>query len=216
MKAHKDQMTVLERNEAYFNGQEVDRLPCAIMFEETAAVYAGINVKEYYFNSDKMLEAEKHKVRMFGAESAGINVTLRGMGEAVGSKMGYKDDGASYLVELAINDYKVLDHMDLVDPYRDGRLPIIIDALGKIKKELGKEVSVGSGISGPISAASAIRGTGSLVRDIIRDKDNVHRLLDYVTACNLEYVKAVYETHGDSMWNRGPGFMRESNKPEAV
>ncbi len=117
-----------------------------------------------------MLEAEVFKVRELGAESAGINVTLRGMGEALGSKMGYPSDRASYLIDPVLKDYKMLDNMDVVNPYRDGRLPIILKALGKIKKELGNEVNIGSGVSGPISAASAVRGTNNLMRDLLRIK----------------------------------------------
>jgi MtaA/CmuA family methyltransferase len=190
------EMTPKERTEAYFKGEEVDRLPLRLMFEETAAVYAGINVKEYYFDSDKMLEAEKFIVRELGAESCGINVTLRGMGEALGSKMEYCDDRASFLVDPILKDYKMLENMDLVNPYKDGRMPITLKALGKIKKELGNYVSVGSGVSGPISAASMVRGTSNLMRDLIKDKENAHKLLKFITNCNLEYVKAVYTEHG--------------------
>ena len=145
MEIFRSEMTSVERREAYFRGEEVDRLPCAIMFEETAAVYAGINVKEYYFDSDKMLEAEKFIVREFGAESCGINVTLRGMGEALGSNIGYSASRASVLIDPVLKDYKMLENMDIVNPYKDGRLPIILDALGKIKKELGNEVRDGKG-----------------------------------------------------------------------
>ncbi|AKN34182.1 methylcobamide:CoM methyltransferase [Clostridium carboxidivorans P7] len=189
-------MTSKERREAYFRGEEVDRLPCAIMFEETAAVYAGINVEEYYFDSNKMLEAEKFIVREFGAESCGINVTLRGLGEALGSKMGYSDSRASFLIDPVLKDYKMLDNMEVINPYKDGRLPITLKALGKIKKELGNEASVGSGVSGPVSAASAIRGTENLMKDFIQNKEGVHKLLDFIVECNLAYVEAVYKEHG--------------------
>lgn len=196
MSKFKDEMTAKERTEAYFKGEEVDRLPCSIMFEETAAAYAGINVKEYYFSADKMLEAEKFKVNELGGESAGINVTLRGMGEALGSKMVYNDTRASHLVEPILKDYKMLENMDIINPYKDGRLPIILEALGKIQKELGHKVNIGSGISGPISAASAIRGTGNLMKDSIKNQEGLHKLLDFVTECNLAFVKAVYSEYG--------------------
>lgn len=192
----KDGMTPKERSEAYFKGEEVDRLPCAVMFEETAAAYAGINVEKYYFDADKMLEAEKYTVKELGAESAGINVTLRGMGEALGSQMGYCDNRASFLIDPILKDYKTLDNMEIVNPYKDGRLPIILEALGKIKKELGNEINIGSGVSGPISAASAVRGTTNIMRDLVRNKENLHRLLDFMTECNLAFVEAVYKEHG--------------------
>ena len=136
---YKDEMTPKERTIAYLNGEDVDRLPCRLLFEETAAVYAGINVKEYYYNADKMLEAETFKVRQLGGESAGINVTLRGMGEALGSGIEYSDNRASYLAEPVLKDYSMLDHLDVINPYKDGRLPIIIEAMGKIKETLGNE-----------------------------------------------------------------------------
>ena len=196
MKIFKEEMTPKERMEAYFKGEEVDRLPCNLMFEETAAVYAGISTKEYYFDADKMLEAEKFIVRELGAESAGINVTLRGMGEALGSKMGYNDIGASFLIDPILKDYKILENMDIVNPYKQGRLPIILRALGKIKKELGKEINIGSGVSGPMSAAFAIRGVDNLMKDMIKDKENLHKLLAFMTECNLSFVRAVYSEHG--------------------
>ncbi len=190
------EMTPKERTEAYFRGEEVDRLPCRLMFEETAALYAGISTKEYYFNADKMLEVERYTVKELGAESVGINVTLRGMGEALGSQMGYSDTRASYLLEPVLKDYKMLENMKVVNPYEDGRLPIILKALGKIKKELGDEVNVGSGVAGPISAACMVRGVNNIMKDFIRDKENLHKLLDFMVECNLAYIKAVYEEYG--------------------
>ncbi|WP_304519569.1 uroporphyrinogen decarboxylase family protein [Clostridium tagluense] len=147
----RDEMTSKERREAYFRGEEVDRLPCAIMFEETVAVYADINVKEYYFDSDKMLQAEKFIAREFGAESCGINVTLRGMAEALGSNIGYSDTRASFLIDSVLKDYKMLENMDIVNPYKDGRLPIIFNEFSKpylkktidgIYKITGKKLSL--------------------------------------------------------------------------
>lgn len=196
MKTFREEMTAKERSRAYFNGEEVDRLPCALMFEETAAVYAGLSTREYYFNSDKMLEAEKFIVRKLGVESAGINVTLRGMGEALGSQMGYSDNRASFLIDPVLKDYKMLDNMEIVNPYKDGRLPIVLESLGKIQKELGDEVNVGSGVSGPISAASSVRGTSNLMRDFVKNKEGVHKLLGFMTECNLAFIKAVYSEYG--------------------
>ena len=37
------------------------------------------------------------------------------------------------LIEPVLKDYKMLDNMKVVNPYKDGRLPIL-EALGKITK----------------------------------------------------------------------------------
>lgn len=196
MNINKNKMTPKERINCYFKGEEVDRLPTSIMIEETAAVYAGINVKDYYFDADKMLEVEKFKVRNLGLDNSEIGVTLRGIGEALGSKLEYPSDRASYVVDPVLKDYKMLDNMKVINPYKDGRFPIILKGLGKIKKELGNEACIGSSIPGPMTAATSVRGIDNLMRDFIKNKEGVHNLLDFVTECNLVFAKAVYEEYG--------------------
>lgn len=200
----KDEMTALERKTAYFKGEEVDRLPCCLAFEESAAVYAGLTTREYYFEPEKMLESYRYVVNEFGVESICANVTLRGIAEALGSQISYSDLDPAYLKEPILKDYSMLEHMEVADPYKDGRLPIVIKAVGLLKKEIGHLTSIGSGVSDPFSAAALVRGTDVMMRDIKKNPDKVFKLLDIVTQSNLAFVKALYEETGVTCSIGGP------------
>ena len=58
-------------------------------------------------------------------------------------------------------------------------------------RNIGKEVEIGSDIAGPFSIAAFVRGTENFLRDIIKNKDNAHKLLEIVTQNNLRYIDTV-------------------------
>ena len=46
-----------------------------------------------------------------------------------------------------------------------------------------------TGGSGPMTTAISIRSPEMLMRDMIRDKENAHRLLDFSVQCTLKWIK---------------------------
>ncbi|KMT21977.1 uroporphyrinogen decarboxylase family protein [Clostridium cylindrosporum DSM 605] len=189
-------MTPKERISEYFKGNEVDRLPYVLMLGETAAKYAGVKVKDYYFNVDLMVEVEKYAIRELGAESAISKLTLRGIAEAIGSKIKYTEDSISYVEEFILDDYSKLGSLKLIDPYKDGRIPIVLEGLKRLQKEVGDFVPVGTDIAAPVSLAALVRGADKLLRDFRKNKEELHTLLEYLTECNLIFVKTVYDNFG--------------------
>lgn len=191
-----DEMTPLERSTAYLKGEEVDRLPCQPMASEEGALFINKSVKDFLFDSDVMQETELYKVRELGYESTSISLTLRGMGECLGSELKYLDNRAPHVVKPVLTDYSMLDHMDLINPYKDGRAPIILEGLSKVLDELEGYCNIGAAIPGPISAAHAVRGEKQLLKDIVKDPENFDKLLDFMVENLLVYVEAMYKTNG--------------------
>ncbi|MBG9981185.1 uroporphyrinogen decarboxylase family protein [Facklamia sp. DSM 111018] len=191
-----DQMLPKERMAAFVKGEEFDRLPCDMMLSENIAPYLNIKTNEYYFNSDFLLQGEVYKVRKLGFEGAGTGITLRGIGEALGSKLEYPPNRAAHVVDPILKDYAQLASLDVIDPYKDGRMPIVLEAIYKMREELGDIVDVSTSIPGPISAAHAVRGEKQILRDIIRRPDDFARLLDFMVACGLTFAEAMYKQNG--------------------
>lgn len=87
----------------------------------------------------------------------------------------------------------------------------------------GKNVSdVGSASVGPITLAASLRGTNEILRDFRRDKENVHRLLEFSLKNALKYVETVYNEFGigvgvsdpiSSCSLIGPKYFKEFSKP---
>ena len=98
----KDELTAIERDRLLSEGKEVDRIMCCIDTGETLAPMIGLKVRDYYFSSQKMLELEQYIYDTFHSDGAGLSTTLRGMAEAMGSKIRYFDHNIAQLEQPAL------------------------------------------------------------------------------------------------------------------
>lgn len=199
MKILKDELTPKERAILYKSGKEVDRLPCSFSLSETAPVMYGLNISDYYYSSEMMIEMERNLARDFNVDSMGVGLGLRGIGEALGSKLKYPKDSVSFVVEPVLKDYSMLDSLDIIDPYKDGRMPAIIEALKVLTDEFSNERFIGSSLAGPISNVVAIRGAENILKDTVKNKANLHKLLKYTVKCMLRYTEVVYKECGSNV-----------------
>ncbi len=199
MKILKDELTPKERAILYKSGKEVDRLPCSFSLSETAPVMYGLNISDYYYSSEMMIEMERNLARDFNVDSMGVGLGLRGIGEALGSKLKYPKDSVSFIVEPVLKDYSMLDSLDIIDPYKDGRMPAIIEALKVLTDEFSNERFIGSSLAGPISNVVAIRGAENILKDTVKNKENLHKLLKYTVKCMLRYTEVIYKECGSSV-----------------
>lgn len=195
-KIPQDDMTPKERLSAYFAGEEVDRLPCQLMLSDTAATYINESLADYYFDSEIMFQTEKYKIEELGFEFAGIGTTLRGIGEAYGSKLSYFPNRAADVSDPVLKDYKDLDQMEPLDPTKDGRLPIIIEANKKIVDAFGETINTSCSIPDPFTAAHAVRGEVQLLQDTIKHPEELKKLLSLIVKSELLFVEELYQKTG--------------------
>ena len=93
-----------------------------------------------------MCELEEYIYNKFHSDGAGLSTTLRGMAEAMGSKIKYSDYNIAQLETPAISSLDEVDKLKLINVDEDGRLPIILKGLKMVKERLGDKVPV-SGLS---------------------------------------------------------------------
>ncbi|WP_142413151.1 uroporphyrinogen decarboxylase family protein [Hathewaya massiliensis] len=185
-----DEMTSKERMAAFAKGEEIDRIPCSPIMGETCAPLFGIWPREHNHSAELMAKVEIEIYKAFKGDGAGIGTGLRGVAEAMGTKLVYPEKSMSYVKEPLLKSYDDLHKLKPADPYKDGRLPLILKALQMIDKEIGHEVGVSTDIAGPMSVAAAIRGAENLMKDIRKHPDKVHELLELVTESNLRFIDA--------------------------
>ncbi len=183
-----DEMTPRERMEAFARGDEIDRVPCCPIMGETCAPIFGIYPAQHNHSSELMMKVEVEVFKMFRADGAGIGTGLRGVAEAMGTELVYPEKSISYVKNPVLKSYEDLGKIKPADPRKDGRLPIILDALDMIDKEIGHEVEVSTDIAGPFSVAAAVRGTENLLKDLRKNPKELHYLLDIITESNLRFI----------------------------
>jgi MtaA/CmuA family methyltransferase len=187
----KEEMTPKERMEAFSKGMEIDRLICIPDMGATMVPFIGVTAKDYYHSARLMADLEIALFRRLHHDSVGISTSLRGVAEAMGAKVGYPDYAISYLLKPAINSINEIESLKVVDPVKDGKLPILIEALKLTKDALKDEVDVSASMSGPFSVAASVVGTENLLKWMIKYPQKVHTLMEIVAESNNRYIEEV-------------------------
>jgi MtaA/CmuA family methyltransferase len=187
----KEKMTPRERMDAFSRGEEIDRVICVPDMGVTMAPFIGVKVSEYYHSAELMANLEIALFKRLRHDSVGISTSLRGVAEAMGSRIAYPDYNISYLLQPAINSVEQVESLKVVNPLKDGRLPILLEALKLTKDALIKDVDVGAAMSGPFSVAASVVGTENLLKWMIRYPEKVHTLMEIVAESNNRYIEEV-------------------------
>ena len=196
MELIKPEMTPKERVTAYARGEEVDRIPTSLSAGETAPPLYGINICDYYFSADAMVEVETRLAEDFHADNMGVGLGLRTLVEALGTKLEYPKKNVSYIVEPALTSFADIDNMELVNIVKDGRFPIIVESFERLQERFGEERILGSGLAGPLTTAASLIGTEKFLKATVKNKEGAHRLLQFSTDCIVKCCKDMNQKLG--------------------
>lgn len=195
MSKQKEEMTVMERMIGYAKGQEVDHIPFRLVGADTAAGIYGYTLQQYRDDLEVRFDIMEKMFKEFGSGAVGIGVGLKSIGEAAGSKVRYPEDGLDFVEEHVLKDYSQLDTMEVIDPYKCPNLKLLMDNYRKSKERFPGWPS-GNNVAGPMTTATAMRPLDMILRDSVKRKDDLHRLLDYCVKCNLSWISTVTKEFG--------------------
>ena len=191
MELIKLEMTPKERKLAYARGEEVDRIPTSLSANETAPPLYGIDICDYYFSADAMVQVETALANDFQADNMGIGLGLRSVVEALGTKLEYPKKNVSYIKEPALKTLEDVENLELINVEKDGRFPIILEATERLLKRFGEERVIGSGLAGPLTTAASLIGTEMFLKATVKNKEGAHRLLQFSTDCIVTCCKDI-------------------------
>jgi uroporphyrinogen decarboxylase len=183
-------MTSRERFVAALTGKPYDRIPVFLLMSDHAARVIGVTVGEYQKSAELMAKGQLEAWRLYGMDLINTGPGLTGIAEAIGCELAFPDNTA-YVVEHPVNTHDDLDRLKIPDPFRDGRLPLFLEATKKVLDEVGASVPVSLTTAGPFTTAANIRGADQLLRDLRRDPEFVHRLLRFATDSTIPFVREV-------------------------
>ncbi len=197
LKKMPDQMTSSERSQAYSQGLEVDYQPFSYPGNgETLAPLYGFTLQQYRSDFEIQCHVMEQLRDEFGNPvSASAKLGLKGIGEALGSTVVYPENSIDYVEKHILTDYQTLSSLEF-NIRTNSFLQSKLEHVRKLKKRYGQDLPVGVNLGGPLSAAAAVRKTEFLLRDMRKDKENLHRLLDLMVRCSLEWVRCVKSEFG--------------------
>lgn len=181
-----DQMTPLERGAALAAGGQADRLLCNPNVANGVARIYGCRISEFNTNPRVLAEAQIASYHRFGYDSIRIFTDLFPWAEAMGARVDFPDDATADLAEPAIHRVEDIYKLNPADPYKDGRLPIQLEAMKYLINSVGDEIACGAGVVGPFTNAFFLLGVDETLKLIHKNPDAVHALC----AVSLETCKA--------------------------
>ena len=163
----------------------------ALRHEETPTMpwvpYAGVhagklkgyNATEVLQNADKLMESLLAVNEVYDPDGQPVLFDLQVEAEIYGCELGWADGIPPSVMShpLSGEDFELPDKLP---EKTDGRIPLILDVMSKMKEKVGDHTALYGLTCGPLTLASHLRGT-ELFMDMIRHPDKVYDLINF---CN--------------------------------
>lgn len=188
-----DQMTPRERGAAIAKGEPVDRLPCNPNVANGVARVHGCKISEFNHDAKTLAEAQVSAYRRFNYDSIRIFTDLFPWAEAMGAEVTMPDDNTADLKTPAIDDVSMIDRLEPANPYKDGRLPVQLEAMKYLLDMVGDEIGCSFGVVGSFTNSFFLLGVQKTMGLIYRNPEALHKLCKISLETTKAYVKAGIE-----------------------
>lgn len=184
-------MTSLERMDAFSKGKPYDRIPCCPFLGESCAPLFGHSIKDHNFKIEAIIDTAIGSYNLFKPDGISTGPGLQGIPEAMGTTIDFRENSTPAFKKAAIESIDDVHKLKIIDPYKDGRVGLFLEALKVIKDKLSGKVGVGTTLGGPFTIAAFLIGTEKFLKDIILQPDEkIHKLMNIATENALAYIDA--------------------------
>lgn len=160
------------------NGNHVDAVPWVPFAGVHAGKLKGHSARQVLTDGDKLLESLLEANRLYNPDGQPILFDLQVEAEILGCNLAWADDSPPSVASHPLAHSKAVpDH--LPEP-GDGRLPMVLDVMRKMKASVGQHTALYGLVTGPFTLASHLRGT-DIFLDTIDDPDFLTRLMAYTS-----------------------------------
>jgi MtaA/CmuA family methyltransferase len=90
-----------------------------------------------------------------------------------------------------------LDIAEIPDPHRDGRAPVVLEAVSRLRQALGDSSPVLCGVISAFTLAGQLRGEAEAMMDLVIDPDFLKVVLEKTVQWDVEYARAAVEAGAD-------------------
>ena len=147
-----------------------------------AGIHAGkffeYNAVEVLTDRKKLFDSLLKVNEIYRPDGQPILFDLQVEAEILGCELKWSDDTPPTVSKHPLEENKTVPCKCKMPTKQDGRLPLILDVMHKMKKAVGDKTALYGLICGPFTLASHLRGT-ELFFDMFDDGDYVSRLLDF-------------------------------------
>ena len=202
----KDTLSPKERLFACLDRQSVDRIPVAQPLQ-TGTVELMKSCGAYWPQAHKdpelMATLAYEAYRVIGFESVRVPFDINMEAEAMGCVLDFaagSNKGLDIQPPVKTPAMAAPDDFENVidpDPYKDGRMPVILKAIEILKKKIPDTVPIFSLVVGPFMVAGQVRGVDVFMRELILKPESCVRLIERAHKACLNFALAQAEAGSD-------------------
>ena len=163
-----------------FNHKKVDEVPWVPFAGVHAGLLKGYTAKEVLSDGDKLFESLLAVHELYTPDGMPIVFDLQIEAEILGCKLLWAEDNPPSVMSHPFEDEPVSLKGAHIPTEKDGRIPMILDVMRRVKAAVGEDTALYGLICGPLTLASHLRGS-DFFTDMIEEPEYVEELLEYCT-----------------------------------
>jgi uroporphyrinogen decarboxylase len=203
LEMHKE-MTSYERVMTVLEGKIPDRVPVILQNRDWVAKQLNYNLDDIMHNAEKFVFSQYSCVKKYGYDSLNDLSGIHAEAEALGTKLKVQNGWFLIVDSYAVKDKEDIKRLRVFDPCKDGRLPMMLEIIRQLKSLGDVAVPVMCYVQAPLRCAAMIKGTGKVLKDMLKKPDELHELLEIATLCQIVYVEAMIKAGADIVFVSDP------------
>jgi len=169
-----------------------DRVPILPLITAHAAHAAGVSLRDYYTDGQQMARAQLFTQERYGTDFISLFSEVGIVAEALGTQFTYPEDDLPILNRPKWLKLGQLDDY-VVNPERDGRLRVYLDAARHAYEARGDTVPILAYIPAPFTTAQQLVDGETFLIGLVAEPEKVRALLDYATRSVIRFARAVID-----------------------
>ncbi len=178
------------------------RVPVGPLAVHFCAGLAGYRVRRYTTDAHALAESVIRYYERFKPDAVWLSADTWVSAEAMGARVGATDDNQPFggVGEPLVQSVADLDRIPAPDVTTQGRYPLMLKALARIRDELGREVFIVTCFDQyPFSLAAALMGINAIMLKLSDDPHFVQALMERCSDYAAAYARALGETGADML-----------------
>ncbi len=175
------------------DNKAIERSPWVPFAGVHAGKLIGANATKVLQDEDTLVNAVMEVNKLYKPDGQPVIFDLQIEAEILGCNLVWADNAPPSVASHPLEDSMTVPCKCKMPKSTDGRLPIILSAMKRLKKNIGDTTALYGLICGPFTLASHLRGN-DIFMDMFDDEDYVKELLDFCT----EYAKAMTDLYLDA------------------
>jgi len=193
-------MNGYQRVMSVLRGELPDRVPVCLHNFLPAAREAGISLEQYLTEPEAAARAHLQAVEAYGHDCILIDLDTTMLAEAMGARRDSTPGEPGHIAAPAIGCLDEAGQLRAVDPERDGRIPVLLEAIRIMAAAVGGRVAIrGNADQCAFSLAGLLRGMEDFMMDLVSEPDHpgLQRLLEVCYQSHLATHRAVRRAGAD-------------------